>query len=35
MVVEDYLVFYRVSEKDKVIEVHHILHGMKDIENTV
>ncbi|MCL2663391.1 MAG: type II toxin-antitoxin system RelE/ParE family toxin [Oscillospiraceae bacterium] len=35
MVVEDYLVFYRVNEKDKIIEVHHILHGMIDIENTV
>jgi len=32
MVVEDYLLFYKVNEEDSIIEVHHILHGMMDIE---
>jgi len=32
MVVDDYLLFYKVIEKDSLIEVHHILHGMMDIE---
>ena len=32
MVVEDYLVFYKVVEESKIIEVHHIFHGMIDIE---
>lgn len=32
MVVGDYLVFYKISEQEKTIEVHHILHGMIDLE---
>jgi len=32
MVVGDYLVFYKVIEDDRIIEIHHILHGMTDIE---
>ena len=32
MVVEDYLVFYKVKEKERTIEVHRILHGMMNIE---
>ena len=32
MVVEDYLVFYKVNEDSKVIEVHHVFHGMIDID---
>jgi addiction module RelE/StbE family toxin len=35
MVVEDYLVFYKVNEADKTIEVHHILHGAMDIEQHI
>jgi len=35
MVVEDYLLFYRVNEKEKLIEVHHILHGMVDIKSAI
>jgi len=31
IVVGDYLVFYKVNEDEKTIEVHHILHGMMDI----
>jgi len=31
IVAGDYLVFYKVNEKEKTIEVHHILHGMVDI----
>jgi len=32
MVVDDYLVFYKVNEEERAIEIHHILHGMMDIE---
>jgi len=32
VVVGDYLVFYKVFEERKTIEVHHILHGMMNIE---
>jgi len=32
MVVEDYLLFYKVNEETGIIEVHHILHGMMDLE---
>ena len=32
MVVEDYLVFYKVKEEEKIIEVYRILNGMTDIE---
>ena len=32
MAAEDYLVFYKVKEDERIIEVHHILHGMMDIE---
>ena len=32
IVVDDYLVFYKVIEESKIIEVHHILHGMIDVE---
>ena len=32
MVVDDYLVFYKVNESKKIIEVHRILNGMMDIE---
>jgi len=35
MVVEDYLVFYQINEKDKLIEIHRILHGMIDIQNVI
>jgi len=31
IVAGDYLVFYKVNEEEKTIEVHHILHGMMDI----
>jgi len=32
MVVEDYLVFYKINEEEKIIEIHHIFHGMINIE---
>ena len=32
MVVEDYLLFYKVKEEEKTIEVHHILHNSMNIE---
>ena len=32
IVVDDYLVFYKVNEESKTIEVYRILHGMMDIE---
>ena len=32
MVIEDYLIFYKVIETSKTIEVHHIFHGTRDIE---
>ena len=32
MTVGDYLVFYKVNESEKIIEIHHIFHGMTDIE---
>ena len=35
MVVEDYLVFYQINEGEKLIEVHHILHGMIDIQSII
>ena len=31
MVVDDYLVFYKVDEDKKLIEIHRILHGSRDI----
>jgi addiction module RelE/StbE family toxin len=31
LVVEDYLVFYKVDEDKKLIEIHRILHGSRDI----
>ena len=33
MVVGDYLVFYKVNEDESMVEVHHIFHGMTDIEH--
>ena len=35
IVVEDYLVFYQVNEKERLIEIHHILHGMIDIQSAI
>ena len=32
MVVEDYLVFYKVREEEKIIEIHHIFNSMMNIE---
>ena len=32
MVVEDYLVFYKVNEADSVVEVHHMFRGTMDVE---
>ncbi len=31
MVVMDYLVFYKIKEKSKTVEVHRILHGARNI----
>ena len=35
LVVEDYLVFYKVDEDKKLIEIHRILHGSRDISRYV
>ena len=35
IVVEDYLVFYKGNENERLIEVHHILHGMIDIQSAI
>ena len=32
MVVEDYLVFYKVREEEKIIEIHHIFNSTMNIE---
>jgi plasmid stabilization system protein ParE len=32
MVVGDYLVFYKINEEEKTVEIHHIFHGRMDIE---
>ena len=32
IVVDNYLLFYKVIEESKIIEVHHIFHGMIDVE---
>ena len=31
MVVMDYLVFYKIKEKRKIVEIHRILHGARNI----
>jgi len=33
LVVGDYLVFYKVNEDEKSIEIHRILHGSQQIQN--
>ena len=35
LVVEDYLVFYKVDKDKKLIEIHRILHGSKDISRYI
>jgi len=35
IVVEDYLVFYKVDESEKLLEVHHILHDKVDLQSIV
>ena len=32
MVVEKYLVFYVIKEEQQTVEIHHILHGMRNIK---
>ena len=32
MVVMDFLVFYKIKEDDKSVEIHRILHGSRDIK---
>ena len=32
LIVKDYLVFYKVYDDQKKIEIHRILHGSRDIE---
>ena len=32
LVVEDYLVFYKVNETEKDVYIHRILHGARDIQ---
>lgn len=33
MVVNDYLVFYKVLEADRVVEIHRVLYGMRNIKD--
>ena len=33
MAVLDYLVFYKVFEQDKVVEIHRVLHGARNIKS--
>jgi len=33
LVVSDYLVFYRVDEETRTVEIFRILHGSQDIQN--
>ena len=35
LVVKDYLVFYKVNEGEKLIEVHRILHGSRNIRRYI
>ena len=32
MLVDDYIVFYKVSETEKTVCIHRILHGSRDIQ---
>ena len=32
IVVEDYLAFYALNEKDRIIEIHRLIYGRMDIE---
>ena len=31
MIVDDYLLFYKVNEDKKLVEIHRIVHGSRDI----
>jgi len=33
MVVLDYLVFYKVFDQEKIVEIHRVLYGMRDIRS--
>jgi len=33
MTVQDYLVFYKVFEQDKIVEIHRVLFGMRNIKS--
>ena len=35
LVVGDYLVFYRVNDKEKIVEIHRIFHGSQDIRQQI
>ena len=35
MVIGDYSVFYHVDETKQVVEIHHILHGSRDIKQYI
>jgi len=35
LVVEDYLVFYKVNDDKALIEIHRILHGSKEIDRYI
>lgn len=34
-VVDNYLVFYNVDEKEKIVRIYRILHGLKDIRQYI
>ena len=35
LVVGDYLVFYMIDEANKIVEIHRIFHGLKDIRSQI
>ena len=35
LVVEDYIVFYKVFEDRKLVEIHRILHGSREIDRYI
>ena len=35
LIVGDYLVFYKVAEDKKLVEIHRILHGSRDIKRYI
>jgi len=34
LIVDNYLVFYIIDKAKRIIEIHHVLHGARDLKNT-